>query len=488
MSDEKGWQYNPRTIRLWWMKHKKKVFTLLAVLASLCAVAAIAMAIWVRLPEIPISTRPSTSGSQSTSGDGTETDSSQLGATGSERREGVYTFLVVGRDEAAGLTDTMILITYDTINKTIDALSLPRDTMINVSTSYKKLNGVYNLNKGSDKDTQVENGMNALKAEVEKLTGIYPDFYVMVDWDAVGNLVDAIGGVWFDVPYTMDYDDPEQDLYIHQEKGYRLLTGDDAMQVIRHRKNNDGSYSVGDVGRMAVQQDFLMAVAEQCLTPAMILKASTLVDIFLEQVTTDLTVGNLLAFAQNAMGINVSEDVNITTMPYTDYYRYSSYVLPIQDELLAILNDGLNPYVEDITAEDLNLLYQIDSAGRLAATSGTLLDPSLADPIVYTSTTTTTPETTEDENQVTEPETDLDSELDSGLDGEPGDVLDGQEDVESEFSDSGEELFPQPEPILPDTETEITQEETDTSLDLSQEEPASTEVPQPLEESDQTIL
>ena len=56
--------------------------------------------------------------------------------------------------------------------------------------------------------------MTALKQEVNKLSGIYPDFYVLVEWKAVGELVDALGGVEFDVPYDMHYDDPEQDLYI----------------------------------------------------------------------------------------------------------------------------------------------------------------------------------------------------------------------------------------------------------------------------------
>ena len=41
--------------------------------------------------------------------------------------------------------------------------------------------------------------------------------------------------MYFDVPYNMDYHDQYQDLVIEQEKGYRKLNGDDAMQVIRWR-------------------------------------------------------------------------------------------------------------------------------------------------------------------------------------------------------------------------------------------------------------
>ena len=108
-------------------------------------------------------------------------------------------------------------------------------------------------------------GLKALYKEISQLVGFEPDYEVIVEWEAVGQIVDAIGGVYFDVPYTMDYHDPYQDLVIEQAAGYRLLTGEDAMQVIRWRKNDPWSKhgyttGIGDDGRMQVQQDFLKAV------------------------------------------------------------------------------------------------------------------------------------------------------------------------------------------------------------------------------------
>ena len=109
------------------------------------------------------------------------------------------------------------------------------DTMINESWDIKKINSVYNVYGGGEK------GIQALYKEVAQLVGFEPDFRVIVEWEAVGKLGDAIGGVYFDVPYNMDYHDPYQDLVIEQAKGYRLLNGDDAMQVIRWRKNDADS-------------------------------------------------------------------------------------------------------------------------------------------------------------------------------------------------------------------------------------------------------
>ena len=203
---------------------------------------------------MPVPPEPGTSSaglpSQSGQPAGLEYEGAELpSVTKSGRKPGYYTFLLVGKDTTSGLTDTMMLVTYDTQGKKINAISLLRDTMVNTSGKsggQKRLNVVYNRNRGDKKLSEkerIENGMTALKKEVSRLTGIYPDFYVMVEWEAIGRLVDAVNGVEFEVPFDMDYDDPYQDLHIHQKKGLRVLDGRDAMEVIRFRKNNDGSHS-----------------------------------------------------------------------------------------------------------------------------------------------------------------------------------------------------------------------------------------------------
>lgn len=357
--------------------------------AVILAIAIIAvwavLSAWIRVPKVPDPPAVVPDTSQQT---GEEEDIQFTGAelpnvAKSGRKEGYYTFLVVGRDVASGLTDTILLFTFDTNDKNLNAISLPRDTMINTSAkggSLKRINVVYNRNRGSSdlpEAQRVEKGMTALKQEVSRLTGIYPDFYVMVEWEAIGELVDALGGVYFDVPFDMNYDDPYQDLHIHQEAGYRELTGEDAMEVIRWRKNN-GEPSPGDVGRIQIQQDFLSAVLDKCLQPATLLKAPALAQVFLNNVTTDLTVGNILAFAQLAVGMDPESDVKFSTMPYTGVmYDRASLVLPVEKELLKILNDGLNPYVDQIQSSDLQLMYK-KSGGGYGVTTGTLLDASMA--------------------------------------------------------------------------------------------------------------
>ena len=122
---------------------------------------------------------------------------------GERKSEDYYTVLILGRDTGGGgNTDTMLLASYDVTNQKATVMSIPRDTMVNVPWDIKKINSVYNYYGGG------ERGIQALYKEISQLVGFEPDFQVIVEWEAVGEIVDAMGGVWFDVPRDMDYDDP----------------------------------------------------------------------------------------------------------------------------------------------------------------------------------------------------------------------------------------------------------------------------------------
>lgn len=425
----------PSGMQLWWRQHRawvagmsRKQKIRYRLLQALVVVAIVVIALfigiraWVKLPTVP--ELPTEGNEDSSAFDGAELP--EVAKSG--RKKGVYTFLLVGQDTAGGgNTDTMMLITFDTVNKTIDGMSLPRDTMINVDRrgSGHRLNAVYNYNKGSDKSTQVEKGITALKKEVGKLTGITPDYYVMVQWEAVGKMVDALGGVYFDVPFDMDYDDPTpgQDLHIHLKEGYQKLDGEQAMGLIRWRHNNDYSvqYPNGDLGRIQTQQAFLEAVAAECLKPSTLLKAPALAEVFMENVTTDLSLGNLLAFAELAVGMDAETGVNFVSMPVQDAkYPGVSMVLPVVDELLELLNESFNPYLNDIQSSDLQVLVR-NSDGSYSVTSGTLLDTSLNSSRGSSSGSSGSSGGSSQTQELTEPEEPTDTQPeDPGTSGESG--------------------------------------------------------------------
>ena len=147
-----------------------------------------------------------------------------------ERKGGFYTILVSGSDDGNGNSDTNILVAVDTVNGYVYGVSIPRDSKAVWDGKSHKINAAFG--KG---------GMTKLAEVVSDQLGIPVDYTVSVDLTGFEALVEAIGGVNFDVPINMDYDDPIQNLSIHFKKGVQYLNGADAMRVVRFRHNNDGT-------------------------------------------------------------------------------------------------------------------------------------------------------------------------------------------------------------------------------------------------------
>ena len=258
-----------------------------------------------------------------------------------ERKPDFYTILVSGVDDGNGGSDTNILVAVDAANGYIYGVSIPRDTKATFNGKNHKINAAYNIG-----------GMKKLAEVVSDQLGIPVDYTVLVDLRGFEALVDAIGGVDFTVPVDMDYDDPVQDLHIHFTKGYQHLNGADALKVVRFRHNNDGTgYGSEDLGRMQTQQNFLKAVAKQTLTASNITKIDSFVKIFQKYVETDLSLGNLAWLGREAISIGV-ENIDFSTLP-GDWK--SPYIYLDQEETLTLVNQYLNPYVEDRTAADLHI-------------------------------------------------------------------------------------------------------------------------------------
>ncbi|WP_297710004.1 LCP family protein [Dysosmobacter sp.] len=370
------------------LTRQQKLLIAVAVVLAIVLIAVVAcQSLFVR-PDLPDKNADADSETQEEEidwGEGTRPRSD-----GERKSQDYYTVLILGRDTGGGgNTDTMLLASYDVTNQKATVMSIPRDTMVNVSWDIKRINSVYNYYGGGDR------GIQYLYKEIAQLVGFEPDYQVVVEWDAVGQIVDAMGGVWFDVPRNMNYDDPYQDLHIHQEKGYRLLTGDDAMQVLRYRHDNDMRYGYpdGDLGRIKTQQAFLTAMVDQLLQIKNVTKINQFIQVFQNNVETDLSFQNILWFAQQAIlgGLSM-ENVEFVTMPNRTascwsrtYHNYQSYVVPSADELLELVNTKLSPYTEVFTLSDLDIM-SVNSDGSISSSTGHVEDSRAARPPVKPTT------------------------------------------------------------------------------------------------------
>lgn len=195
------------------------------------------------------------------------------------------TCLVMGRNQS--LTDFIVLAQYNPNTREASLLSIPRDSFVGDGSPDGKINSIYANYGGGEK------GITKLKEKVEELTGIEIQHYLLFDASMLKKVVNELGGVTVDVPINMDYDDPYQtpQLHIHLKKGTQLLSGSQAEQFVRFRKNNDGTgYPNGDIGRIAAQQSFIRALITEILKAENIGKIKNLAQIVLDNTKTDITL------------------------------------------------------------------------------------------------------------------------------------------------------------------------------------------------------
>lgn len=332
-------------------KRKKTLRLILSIAAAAAALAITAVSaymLWEKAPETE--TKPDVLANKVLHTPSAETvpptpDEERGTAFGTGRQDGVYTILFVGNDDGTGNTDTIMVGKLDTVRHTADFVSIPRDTLINVDTPVRKINSVYwgAVNNGGS-------GIEALRRHVAKLTGFDVDCYAVIDLDAFIETVDAMGGIWFDVPERMYYDGgPVIDL----QPGYQLLNGEQAMWLCRYRS----TYINGDIDRIDVQHRFLSAAAEQLLDLGSVPNIREVVRILADKTDTNMTAANMAYFARQMLMCK-SEDIRFHTAPNTPAMVHElSYTFLDLYDWLDMVNTYINPYSEPVTEGKLDLVY-----------------------------------------------------------------------------------------------------------------------------------
>ncbi len=252
------------------------------------------------------------------------------------RRDGVYTCLLLGVADQGG-TDTIMLGVFDTNADTASLISIPRDTVVYYNGKYQKINATY------------AGGEEAVAAAVHDLLGVPVDYWVSVNLKAFSEIVNQIGGVYFDVPVDMDYEDPYQDLYIHIKAGYQLLNGKKAEGVMRCRS----CYANADIGRAATQRAFLVALAKQTITPSNVGNVTSLINTFAKYVNTTMPLNDMVYFGTQAIGMDL--DTALTTGSLEG--EWISPYWQLDDQAVLELVNSLGIYQEQVPAQALHIVH-----------------------------------------------------------------------------------------------------------------------------------
>ena len=215
--------------------------------------------------------------------------------------------LGVSKDLDSTLTDTIIVCSYNPKTQTAYMLSIPRDTFVGKNQ---------NTAKGTDKiNSLYSKSPEKLLEKVSDITGIDVEYYAVVDNNALIEIVDIIGGVNFNVPIDMDYDDPTQDLHIHLSQGMQKIDGKKAEQLLRFRHNNDGTsypveYGDNDYGRMRTQREFISETLKQTLVIKNIFKSKEILDTVFNNIETNMEIKELLPYIPDAVEFDINSIIS----------------------------------------------------------------------------------------------------------------------------------------------------------------------------------
>ena len=253
-----------------------------------------------------------------------------------------------------GMTDTIMLMSYDMDNQQVDIISIPRDTYYYRGSGYNsyahhKINAIYSA----------QGVVRLAEVVSEILHGMPIHYYAIVEYDDVKAVMGAIGGVEMEIPFHMKYDDTTKghELHVDIPAGNQIIDQSNVMEFLRFRHTNPWferqgykSYPGGDIQRQELQQKFVMKVMDECL------KAKNLpqvAKVALQNVESDMTYGMAAKIATKAMDGLSSANIESYMLPgYAGMIQELSFWVPQEADIITMLEEIYKepePVVEETT-------------------------------------------------------------------------------------------------------------------------------------------
>ncbi len=290
-------------------------------------------------------------------GGGTANKLSQLDAV-SQGKVGVVNILLLGVDEGGLRSDTIMLLSLNGYTNEVNVLSIPRDTRIPVGNGHQKVNSAIGIGAQEVRKGNYEEPEDYAIKKIKDLTGLPVHYFMTIDFDGFKEVIDTLGGVDFEIPFHMKYDDAVQNLHIDLMPGMQHLDGEDAHDFVRFRQGNPGypGYAMGDLGRIEAQQAFLKALVQQKLNAEYIAKAPELYEVICKYVRTNYTVKDLLRHLGVAAKLS-SDGVNMHQLPGSaQTISGVSYYIMDTSKMQELANTVFDPFrttpLEEETVEE----------------------------------------------------------------------------------------------------------------------------------------
>ena len=265
-----------------------------------------------------------------------EHPSQSVNVSNTVNKNNKFNILVLGLDKVANLTDVILIVSYDTVSRSMNVLQIPRDTYAEyTSASYRKINAA----------TDILNGGRQVANFIEHTLCIAIDRYVIIDIDTIAEIVDAVGGVEIDVPQDMKYSDPYQNLDINIKKGMQLMDGQKAVKFLRYREG----YTRGDLDRLDAQKLFMAAFLKKIANNGTASLFTSIADKVLNKLESDITYKDCFHLFVE-VGMPSIDKIYFSTLPGCDVRSSSGtwYYIMNRRAAFEIIKEQFNPRLEEV--------------------------------------------------------------------------------------------------------------------------------------------
>lgn len=251
-----------------------------------------------------------------------------------------FLFLCVDGDES----ETMILTSLNLRTKQVAMLSVPRDTYINGNYKIPKIRNVY-VNASDS-----ERGIQALQEKAKEMLGFWPDYYLVLDEEALGQIFDLTGDLLFTLP-----EDPD---YTTLDPGEQYMNGADAVEIFSCRSG----FRPVETDSARVQRDFLQlmlralfAQTEEMRTNAQLLK---------DAMNTNLSADEMAYLGYFLQGLDLSSIISVSLPGKVIEVEEREFYEVNPKETVELINRYFNPTDKELTVYDVNLRQLTGDSGE----------------------------------------------------------------------------------------------------------------------------
>jgi LCP family protein required for cell wall assembly len=250
--------------------------------------------------------------------------------------------------DGANLTDSIMIVSIDTKNKTGFLLSVPRDLWVSIpGGGSAKINDAYVVGQNDNFSAPgyPNGGMGLLEEIVSQKFGIPIDYYALINYSAIKDAVNAVGGITININssdprglYDPDIDYATRGHLVKLKNGENTLNGEQALDLARARGDAYGSYGYADSDftRTQDQREMLIALAQKATSTGVLANPIKLEQLFSSvgsNVSTDLKLNEVKELYSLTKGMNLNQLQSLSLQPMGQPVLVSSYLVDGQDAL-----------------------------------------------------------------------------------------------------------------------------------------------------------